>query len=481
MAISQSDFQQPTPPYAVIAFATLAVIFAGTSVWFYIKWDSSDKDLGHLQQQQDALMTARESQTKRYQDVMGEAVRTKGSPSVVTHLLNQRDQLRTRIAGKPELSNEDILKQVDAAVEAVQDRLQETNDESLSGLSLVDVVQNLKNANDNLSRTVLSLSEELENARNFVQMAQSRLDAQKQAAQEHSRQIDAEMLALRQNVKESLEQWNADLDRLSKSLDTVQESLQAEKTGAEEKIKQMQNEVGQTRDRLQILIDKVRQWRGESGIEFTGMVTKPDGRIVKLVPGQDKALIDIGQGHHLPLSLQFRVFSPDERITDKSKSKGIIQVVRIGPTLSECQIVTTSRNQTIMPGDLIVNSVYDRQNSYVFRVIGEFDVDGDGSPDTDGAAIVETLIKRWGGRVVSDLEVQTDFLVVGTEPYTPPQPDGSDQAAMALYQEMLKKKTDYMQEQSRAMSLSVPILSHKRFLFLLGMGEKSPLESMDSD
>lgn len=198
-----------------------------------------------------------------------------------------------------------------------------------------------------------------------------------------------------------------------------------------------------------------------------------------MVAGENILLIDLGQADHLPLSLQFEVFSPVERITENTPSKGTIEVVRIGPKLSECQVVHTAPGQSIIAGDLIVNTVYDRQNKYVFRVIGEFDVDGSGKPDLNGAKSVELLIERWGGEVVGELQVQTDFLVVGSEPLVPTKPDGYDQAAVALYEQKVKEYQAYLEAQNRAVTLSIPMLNHKRFLYLLGLGNRGLEEPLD--
>ena len=75
-----------------------------------------------------------------------------------------------------------------------------------------------------------------------------------------------------------------------------------------------------------------------------------------------------------------------------------------------------------------------------------------------------------------ELHVQTDFLVVGAEPYIPSRPDEFDQAALDLYNQELQKFNDYMNTIGRATDLSIPMLNHKRFLYLLGLGDRSPLE-----
>ena len=481
MAIAQTDVQRATPPYALVVFAVLSVILAASSVWLYLKWDKSQKKATELEQQQSSLLAAREAGDKSHQEVIEEAQNAEGSPSVVSYLMAQRAGLRTSVAGDAALSNADIQSRVDAALKDAQSSLSEEGSGGLSGLPLVEVIKNLTNAYSAQRLAISELDSARKAAQDSEQRAQQQLQAVKATASQNLGQVRSDVKARWDQLDEYLKVWEANLEELRGHLATMQESKRKGEELAQEQLDAMQAELDDNKDRLGSLIEKVQKWRGEGGIEFAGMVSRADGKIVKIVPGQNMILIDIGEGEHLPLSLKFEVFSPTERLTDRTKSKATIEVVRVSPKVSECQIVRTARNQTIMPGDVIVNAVYDRQNQYIFRVIGGFDLDGSGDLDVGGAQSLEALIERWGGQVVGDLHVQTDFLVVGSEPQVPIEPDGFDQAAVALYEQKVKERAAYVQEQDRAVKLSIPILNHKRFLYLLGLGDRSELEPVFSE
>ena len=478
MAIVQTEAQRTSPPYALIVFAFLTVVLAAVAVWMYIKWDKSKKELADLQSQQNSLLKSAEARDKDYQDVMGEASVAEGEPSVVKYLLDQRTLLRSRLVSNASLKDVNIQSEIDAAVAAAQASLGKATSSSLTGQPLVEVVKTLSRAYESQRQALADLDEALNAAQASAASAQAQSRQIQAASTASIAKIQAEAQARRDKLDQDLAQWNSHLEKIRTDLNKMSQSLRMTEELSAKKVEEMQNELAENKRRLQNLIDKVQAWRQEGGIDFTGMVSKEDGKIISVIPGQDIVLIDIGEGEHLPLSLQFEVFGAEERITENAKSKATIQVVRVREGLSECQIVTLAKGKAILPGDLIVNSVYDRQNKYVFRVIGEFDMDGSGRPEIGGAKRLEGLIERWGGQVVDNLHVQTDFLVVGLEPEVPDQPDMFDQAAVALYEQRRQEREAFMQEQGRAMELSIPILNHKRFLYLLGMGDRSELEPM---
>ena len=479
MAIAGRNVQGAPPPYALVVLVMLTVTMTAVSVWLYIKWDQSNQELAKVTQRQDRLLTSREAKDEPYKTAESQASSAKGRPSVVGFLLSQRGELRSAIAADAALSNADLKQKIDAALQDAQASLGEEQAQSLAGLPLVEVVKTLSQAYHTQSQALSGCKNTLKTVEASNKQTNEQMQAVRTNADKYAAQVRSDMLARQTVVEQYLKSWEANLGKLRKNLDDLQETSRTEKGLANDKVLAMQKDLTDNRRRLQALLDKVQQWREEGGIDFADVAGQADGKIVTMVPGENIVLIDIGQAEHLPLSLQFEIFSPVERITDNTPSKGTLEVVRIGPKLSECQIVRTSPGQSIMAGDLIVNTVYDRKNKYVFRVIGEFDLDGSGRSDRNGAKSVELLIERWGGKVVSELKVQTDFLVVGSEPHVPAKPDDFDQAAVALYEQRLEEYKAYMAVQNRAIALSIPALNHKRFLYLLGLGNRSLLEPLD--
>jgi hypothetical protein len=121
-------------------------------------------------------------------------------------------------------------------------------------------------------------------------------------------------------------------------------------------------------------------------------------------------------------------------------------------------------------GDLIVNLIFDRNTKYNFVVYGNFDLDQNGEATPADADIVRRLITQWGGKVVDQVNVDTDFVVLGKEPvlrtYTSEErQDPFVQKAMADEQAALDA---YIAVRDRATQLRVPVLNQNRFLYLIG-------------
>ena len=75
-----------------------------------------------------------------------------------------------------------------------------------------------------------------------------------------------------------------------------------------------------------------------------------------------------------------------------------------------------------------------------FAIRGRFDLDEDGHPDeSDGLLGVEALVRQLGGRVVPNVDDDTDYVVLGEEPPVPVQPPaGADAATVEEYLQRLR-------------------------------------------
>ena len=144
-------------------------------------------------------------------------------------------------------------------------------------------------------------------------------------------------------------------------------------------------------------------------------------------------------------------------------------MVRILPGFSECRIIRKEAGHNLVQGDLVSNLVYDKTQKYKFVVYGDFDLDGDGRASAGDAEVIRRLITQWGGTVTNDVNVNTDFVVMGVEPQLPSKP-GNDATAVeqAAYQRAENELNKYLEVQKHAMDLKIPILNQNRFLNFVG-------------
>jgi hypothetical protein len=87
---------------------------------------------------------------------------------------------------------------------------------------------------------------------------------------------------------------------------------------------------------------------------------------------------------------------------------------------------------------------------------------------------VEQIITKFGGKVVPEINFMTDYIVVGVEPKTPPQPaSDATESAQEVYKRQRKQYDDYQAIFEDAKKIGIPVLSQNRFLIFTGyMPEK---------
>lgn len=218
-------------------------------------------------------------------------------------------------------------------------------------------------------------------------------------------------------------------------------------------------------------------------------VRQVDGKIVKIA---EKAIvyINLGSGQQITPGMTFTVYdrligvpqlTPEEqeqdlrlndgaRLLNLPEGKGSIEVVRVDEQSSECRIIRTSPGQQIVEGDVIANVVYDRHIKYAFCVYGRFDLDQNGVSSAADAEVIKRLIQSWGGRIVDEVNVDTDFLVMGVEPEVPNfnAEELQDPINRNKWEQAKAERDTYDKMRDRAQEYFVPVLSQNRFLHYTG-------------
>ncbi|HMO27244.1 MAG TPA: hypothetical protein PKB10_13355, partial [Tepidisphaeraceae bacterium] len=87
------------------------------------------------------------------------------------------------------------------------------------------------------------------------------------------------------------------------------------------------------------------------------------------------------------------------------------------------------------------------------------------------AEVIKRLITQWGGQVQQQVNVNTDFVVMGIEPELPEYSDEdvrNDPLIAARMAEAERQLQEYEAVRDRAIELNIPILNQNRFLYLVG-------------
>jgi hypothetical protein len=221
------------------------------------------------------------------------------------------------------------------------------------------------------------------------------------------------------------------------------------------------------------------------------IIRQADAKIVR-VPNNEVCYINLGYGDQVTPGLTFEVYDkadgvppiPDNVTGDEQLpvGKASIEITHVGTTSSECRIVKLAPGAVIQEGDVIENLIYDPHTKYNFFVYGKFDLAGNGRPNDADTDVIKRLVTQWGGKLIDEekvgdqmeLSVDTDFVVLGSEPVLPTfSKDDLTAENQAKLEDAQKRLNEYQEIKTQAEELHVPILNQNRFLYYVGFYDQA--------
>jgi len=205
------------------------------------------------------------------------------------------------------------------------------------------------------------------------------------------------------------------------------------------------------------------------------IVQHADGNIINITE-QKTVFINIGSRQQVTKGLTFEVYDKNKGIPplgdgraeeEMPIGKASIEVYNVGPDSSECRVVKLQPGEQLVVGDLIMNLVYDPNVHYNFVVFGDFDLSNTNAASPTDAEIIKRLITQWGGRIQNQVDVDTDFVVMGKDPELPSK-DETDPQSVLRYNQAKQRLDGYQAVIAKAAQLSVPIMNQNRFLYFVG-------------
>jgi hypothetical protein len=457
----------------------VATIFA---IYFYVDADSARKTAA--------------KQSDKYNDVVREADLASGdiaalldarqndpalNPSMpaLQVALTQRDNLAKKIAGPAVAEQPNSAAAAAAAANTAVTRAAERlkiDGKALPADNLVEAMTTLTNTLQSRQTEVATLNQQVKD----LQARQEQLIRDQQAQMD---QMTKTMEQIRAEQQEAIANVSSVTTQKDTQIETVSGDAERELTALREQIQSLQQvneEMGGRNRKLETELDTVRRRLGDIRIDPTQAVTRvPDGKIIR-VPGNGVVYIDLGGGDQVTAGLTFEVFDKAEGIPQPGdpsndenlpQGKAAIEVVRVSPSTSECRVTRTTPGTTLSEGDLIVNLVYDKNTKYNFVVYGNFDLDRNGVATPQDAEVIRRLVTQWGGNIVADINVDTDFVVLGREPEIPTASRAEleeDAILKARYDAAVAESEAYAEISAKAREYRIPILNQNRFLYLIG-------------
>ncbi len=362
----------------------------------------------------------------------------------------------------------------DVAVQEADQALKATHAEEFANAGMAEAIKGLSKKVDDKQKRIDEL--EGNEARHKDAMAQKDKDLQKLRAQyRQKQQEDAAALKGADDKRvqavaakdQQLQQAVADKDKIIAKKDQQITVLAKD-------IEDLRRELTKRQAIIAQQIQEIHDLKEPTGRPGDPL-PKPDGKIAKVVPEQNLCYVDLGRKDGIRRGLPFSVYSARTGVTEKGVGKAKIVVISVGEITSECRIVESVPEDPIVEGDLVANLAYDSSRIHKFVVEGDFDLYGRGRADPLGNARVRRMIESWGAKVAPTVTVDTDFVVMGTEPATPPKPAADAPAVeWERYRQEMKKYQRYREVREAAKRLNVTILNTTRFLAFSGFAPGAP-------
>jgi archaellum component FlaC/lysophospholipase L1-like esterase len=428
-----------TPPYLLIAFVFLFVIATVLAV------------LGHMGK--DELEAKLIAQGNQISELRSEMNTQKDSMAKLT----------LRITGSQASSVEEAIKAADDAYRVVDEQ---------GGLA-VELV--------NLAERFQNSQSEIANLQNQIKSLNTQIEARGEGTNKLSEEHQQQLAKLNEEKAQLVEKLKAIQANHEKQLAQAEESLQALREETEKKITASERQLEElmlARQENQKIIEKLREQltavRVENQPGLGDVVNRADGKICKVVPAADVCYINLGANDQTKPGMTFAVYGPDSE--NKEDIKGRIRVTKVNNDVSECRIVQQDPSDPIVSGDVVANLAYHAARSYVFMVVGDFDLDDSGLATQQDREEIKDAIRRFGGTLGDTLDYRTDYVVMGTEPSKPeqPSPDASD-ATRRAYEEAMQEYKRFFDLRDTASQMQIPVLNKNRFLIFTGyMPAKKP-------
>jgi len=340
-----------------------------------------------------------------------------------------------------------------------------------NSVGLVTIIQKLKALLDETADAKLAAQQQLEDLQKRFGDAQAvnaeerkTLLAEKEKFEQQVSKVQADYTELRALLEKKADDQVKDL---MAKLD--QERATKEQTNKD--LLKTQAELNTAQDRIQHIL-KENVWPVKPPPDAEAAAFVPDGKII-LVDSQSKIVqLNVGSDDRVYRGLTFSVYEKSIPIPRDGKGKAEIEVFNVEKNVSSARIIRSETKNPIVVDDVIANLIWDSAKTNTFVIAGDFDINGDGLPDTDAADRIKSLIQKWGGKVADAVSIDTDFVVLGSAPDVPKKPTADELEtfpdAMEKYERIVVKLDNYNRIQGQAQALSIPILNTERFLYFIG-------------
>jgi hypothetical protein len=258
------------------------------------------------------------------------------------------------------------------------------------------------------------------------------------------------------------------VDERIKDITDRRDSIAAERDKLDNELLKTQAQLDSTRNRLEKIQHQLEKIMPSPSMDVAAL--NPDAHLI-LVDNQVVHL-NIGSDDRVYRGLTFSIYDKGMPPPKDGKGKAEVEVFDVSKNVSIARITRSQLKQPIVIGDIAANLIWDSDKTNLFVVAGQFDLDSDGIIEYDGVEKIEALIAKWGGKTAENINIDTDFVVLGKPPRALKRPTLDDLELDPTATEKFaasKTKRDYYDRiKNQAQSLCIPVFNTERFLYFIG-------------
>ena len=427
------------PPYLLIVFVFLFLISTTLAVIAFTKSDDKDK----LVASQDEQITTLEKTDKAKDDLFGDLSHAMtGTETPPEAVLASYKDLQANLELQGGLLYElqkrhDLLQAANKLAEEQRATI------AAKGVELEDKDAAMKKMSDETEAEIARIQDE--------KLAET---TEKKSLQDaHTKQME--------QLNGSLEKVRGDLQKQIQERDAKIEKLIL-------KSQEMTSHNAKLLEQVAILLDNLRGREQD-------IINDPDGQIKKVALDSAVCYVNLGAKDKVRQGMTFAVYSPGAANKDDYKAK--IRVSQVSDNICECKIIEQKKDDPIQTDDNVANLAFHVVKTYIFVVKGEFDLHGGMRPSAVGTKEAEDAIRGAGGKIVPDVTVQTDFVVMGDAPPKPVKPaDDALANVWKAYQVKVQRYKAFVDTKKAAAAWKIPLLNTNRFMTFMGyLPDRKPI------
>lgn len=451
--------QRTTPPYLLIVMVFLFLIASTVAVLMYLHADKMGKQTAKMTETTRQLADSKDlgdDQVRQMMTWYREPPAGDQAGKTVVKRMKETTDLLTQLMTGTATSPQAAIAQSESAFSTIGSRTGLVNEVT----SLHTKLEQAKADMASKDQLIAQKDAELAQKQTLLDNVTADLEGKVTALNQQVAELDGKLTQARDQYQTDLAaargEWDrqrAEMDRNIASKTQVTQELELRTQDLDGQVKKLQKRL-QVATRPEDKPIKVAQ--------------RSDGRILEILPEEGICYINLGVRDRIAPGLSFTVYPPTG-IPEEGTGKATIVVTNVGATTSECRIQKEEMSDPIVRGDIVANLAFDPTQTYTFVVEGVFDLYGTGRANAEGTEEVKALIKRFGGQLGEAVSVDTDFIVLGSEPARIPKPpDTAPLQVQQAYRDNLAVFQRYAQIREKAENLNIPILNTSRFLAFVG-------------